>query len=165
MTTIQTHAPRIGGVDIYTWRAIPAPKEPDLERLGGYCVIAGEYEEADVWIEVTAEHPKEVAEFIVEAVQTVAEIKPLPEGIVAETVARIVLHCSRCNTVFKDESYDSTVLWTHEELFDHAFPKDFSESDEVQGWIRIGNRILCHSCWEYKNEDTDDEERIEVSDS
>jgi len=22
--------PRIGGVDTYTWRAVPAPKEPDL---------------------------------------------------------------------------------------------------------------------------------------
>ncbi|WP_345475951.1 hypothetical protein, partial [Actinoallomurus oryzae] len=62
--------PRIGSVDIDTWHAIPAPKDaaPE-ERLGGYCIVAGDCDEADVWIEVTAEHPKDVAEFIVQAVR------------------------------------------------------------------------------------------------
>lgn len=62
-------ATRIGNTDINTWRAIPAPKNTDPERLGTWCVVAGEYEEADVWIEVTAEHPQDVAEFIVQAVR------------------------------------------------------------------------------------------------
>jgi hypothetical protein len=65
-------APRIGGVDIDTWQAVPAPKPGDCdpeERLGGYCVVAGDSDEAAVWIEVTAEYPQAVAEFIVTAVQ------------------------------------------------------------------------------------------------
>lgn len=67
-----THGdPRIGGVDTYTWRAIPHPDNKTGNRLGGWCVVAGDYAdegEPDVLIEVTAEYPQDVAEFIVTAV-------------------------------------------------------------------------------------------------
>jgi len=73
MTTTTTDPdPRIGTFDVDTWQAIPAPKPGDCdpeERLGGHCIVAGDCDEADVWIEVTAEYPEKVAEFIVQAVQ------------------------------------------------------------------------------------------------
>lgn len=85
MTTTTIEAdPRIGTLDVSTWQAIPAPKPGDCdpeERLGGYCVVAGDCDEADVWIEVTAEHPEKVAEFIVQAVQNeYASLTPAPSN-------------------------------------------------------------------------------------
>jgi hypothetical protein len=66
---IQTHDdPRIGGVDAYTWRAIPHPDNKTSARTSGWCVVAGDLDEADVWVDVTAEYPKDVAEFIAQAV-------------------------------------------------------------------------------------------------
>jgi hypothetical protein len=61
--------PRIGSVDITTWQAIPHPDNKTSARTGGWCVVAGDLDEADVWIDVEAEYPKDVAEFIVEAVR------------------------------------------------------------------------------------------------
>lgn len=81
-------------------------------------------------------------------------------GPVLETVTRFIVHCSRCNTPFKDEDLNVTALWTQEE-FEQAFPADFKDWDDAEGWIRIGDRILCFDCWEYDEEDTDDERRVE----
>ncbi|TDD97673.1 hypothetical protein [Actinomadura rubrisoli] len=61
--------PHIGGVDIDTWRAQPAPDNPGGTRTRCWVILAGEYDETDVWIEVHAEYPKDVAEFIVQAVR------------------------------------------------------------------------------------------------
>lgn len=73
-------------------------------------------------------------------------------GPVLETVSRVILHCSRCNTQFKDCYHDVT-LWTQDSL-DEAFPKDFVHGPwEVNGWIRVGDRILCPDCWEYDHAD------------
>jgi hypothetical protein len=60
--------PRLGGVDVDTWRAVPAEGNPDGRRTRGWNIVAGDGDEADVWIEVQgAEYPKDVAEFIVAA--------------------------------------------------------------------------------------------------
>ena len=63
--------PRIGTSDVDTWRAVPwesIEREEGIGR-GGYCIVAGDCDEADVYIEVTGEYPQHIAEFIVEAVQ------------------------------------------------------------------------------------------------
>jgi hypothetical protein len=81
-------------------------------------------------------------------------------GPVLETATRVILHCSRCNTPFKDDDYECIVLWDQEEL-NNAFSSDFSEWDDVQGWIRLGDRYLCFGCWEYDEEDVENEKRVE----
>jgi hypothetical protein len=82
-------------------------------------------------------------------------------GPVLETVTRVILHCSRCNAPFKDDDdYDSIVFWEKQEL-NEAFSTDFSEWDDVQGWIRLGDRYLCFGCWHYDEEDDENEKRIE----
>jgi hypothetical protein len=79
---------------------------------------------------------------------------------VLETVTRVILHCSRCNGPFKDDDYDSIAFWEQKEL-NEAFSPDFSEWDDVQGWIRLGDRYLCFDCWHYDEEDDENEQRIE----
>lgn len=78
--------PRIGGVDPDTWRAAPHPDNPDGDRIGCWLILAGDMEdEPDVWIEVIAEHPGDVAEFVAAAVRneyarlTAAKPRPLEE--------------------------------------------------------------------------------------
>lgn len=63
--------PRIGTAEVDTWRAVPweSIRREDDGWRGGYCVVAGDCDEVDVYIEVSAECPKDVAEFIVRAVQ------------------------------------------------------------------------------------------------
>jgi hypothetical protein len=72
ITTLEND-PRLGGVDADTWRAVPAPANPGGSRSQAWVIVAGDYAsegEPDVWIEVLdAEFPKDVAEFIVQAVQ------------------------------------------------------------------------------------------------
>jgi len=63
---------RIGTTYVDSWQARPAPCNPDGHRTGLWIIDAGDYAhegEADVYIEVTAEYPKDVAEFIVQAVR------------------------------------------------------------------------------------------------
>lgn len=79
-------------------------------------------------------------------------------GPVVETVTRLILHCSRCNTPFKDDDYDTVVCWEQTGL-DKTFPASFSKFEDVQGWIRLGDRILCFDCWTIP--DDEDETRVE----
>lgn len=75
--------------------------------------------------------------------------------MITEAVIRVILHCSRCNAPFADDEYDAgTILWTQDELAKH-FPKDFSDWDDVQGWIRLGDRVVCFACWDYADDDED----------
>ena len=61
-------AERLCVTDIASWRTRPHPDNEDGDRLGPWLIVAGD--ENDVWIEVShVEYPKDVAEFIVEAVQ------------------------------------------------------------------------------------------------
>jgi len=76
MTAIDTTSegdPRVGRVDADAWYAKPAPTNPTGSRTGGWVIVAGDYAEEgepDVWIEILdVEHPKDVAEFIVQAVR------------------------------------------------------------------------------------------------
>jgi hypothetical protein len=59
---------RLCVTDIASWHARPHPDNEAGDELGPWLVLAGD--ENDVWIEVShVEYPKNVAEFIVEAVQ------------------------------------------------------------------------------------------------
>jgi hypothetical protein len=63
--------PRLGGVDVDTWRAVPAEGNPDGRRTRAWNIVAGDYDdEPDVWITIEAEYPRDVAEFIVAAVRS-----------------------------------------------------------------------------------------------
>jgi hypothetical protein len=74
-------------------------------------------------------------------------------GPILETVTRLILHCSRCNTPFKDDD-DTVILWTRKEL-DETFSQSFAWDNDVQGWIRLGDRYLCSDCWGW--DDANDE--------
>jgi hypothetical protein len=61
---------QIGTADVGTWRVIPASCNPGSSEHGAWAVVAGDAgEEPDLYFEITAEAPKQVAEFIVEAVR------------------------------------------------------------------------------------------------
>lgn len=60
---------QLGTHDVMTWRARPSASNPTEAENGCWTVIAGEAEdEPDVYLEISAEHPKHVADFIVAAV-------------------------------------------------------------------------------------------------
>jgi hypothetical protein len=66
--------PRIGTLDVRDWHARPhCEYNPTGERTRAWEIVAGDYTaegEPDVRIEIVdAEHPKDVAEFIVQAVR------------------------------------------------------------------------------------------------
>lgn len=72
---IVTQAPipafeQIGGVDLTTWHVVAAESNPDKHEQGPWAIVASDGYEYDLYIEVLdADHPRKVAEFIVEAVQ------------------------------------------------------------------------------------------------
>ena len=75
--------------------------------------------------------------------------------MIVESVVRVILHCSRCNTPFVDDydGDDRPILWDQAEL-EKAFSDDLAAGfregfEDVQGWIRLDDRVLCHDCWEY----------------
>jgi hypothetical protein len=59
----------IGTSDVETWQAVPAENNLSGDELGSWAVVAGDGEEADVYLDVTAEYPKRVAEFVVAAIR------------------------------------------------------------------------------------------------
>lgn len=64
--------PRIGTSDVESWRAVPVDGNPEGVRTHLWCIVAGDYAdegEPDIYIEVTGEYPKDIAEFIVQAVR------------------------------------------------------------------------------------------------
>jgi hypothetical protein len=64
---------QVGTAGPGSWRAAPAPCNPDGDEQGTWAVVAGDPgEEADLYFEITAECPKDVAEFIVAAVREYA---------------------------------------------------------------------------------------------
>ena len=60
---------QIGTTDVETWRAVPAEINPSGDELGAWAVVAGDGEDADVYLDITAEYPKRVAEFVTAAVR------------------------------------------------------------------------------------------------
>lgn len=72
-TTTQTPVAQwqaaMGITDPATWRAVPADCNPSGSPDGAWAVVAGDGEEADIYCEVTAEHPRAVAELIVAAIR------------------------------------------------------------------------------------------------
>jgi hypothetical protein len=60
---------QIGTADVATWRAVPARCNPLADEQGAWAVIAGDSEEPDLYIEITAENPGQVAEFLAAAVR------------------------------------------------------------------------------------------------
>lgn len=60
---------QIATSDISTWRVVPAESNPGEHEYGTWAVAAGDSEEYDLYLEVLdAEHPRQVAQFIVDAV-------------------------------------------------------------------------------------------------
>lgn len=55
-----------------TWRAVPAEINLSGDEIGAWAVVAGDGEEADIYLQVAAEYPRRVAEFVAEAVRTEA---------------------------------------------------------------------------------------------
>ncbi|TDD97581.1 hypothetical protein [Actinomadura rubrisoli] len=74
--------------------------------------------------------------------------------MITEAVIRVILHCSRCNTPFVDDDVapGAPILWAPTELVE-VFPSDMNEWDDVQGWMRVGARVLCPGCWRSDRED------------
>lgn len=70
---MQTPIPRpeqIGTVDLASWTVIPGQTNPDKDEHGPWAVTAGDVEQYDLYFEIAdAAHPRQVAEFVVEAVQ------------------------------------------------------------------------------------------------
>ncbi|MFG2245532.1 hypothetical protein [Spirillospora sp. NPDC048823] len=62
----------LGTSDTETWRAVPAEINPSGDELGAWAVVAGDGEEADVYLQVTAEYPRRVAEFVAAAARAEA---------------------------------------------------------------------------------------------
>jgi hypothetical protein len=61
---------QIGTADVGTWRVVPAACNPGEDEQGAWAVAAGDAgEEPDLYFEISAERPKQVAEFIVVAVR------------------------------------------------------------------------------------------------
>lgn len=61
---------QVGSAGAGSWHAEPAPCNPEGEEHGTWAVMAGDPgEEPDLYFEITAECPKDVAEFIVAAVR------------------------------------------------------------------------------------------------
>jgi hypothetical protein len=69
VTPDNTH---VGTSDVQTWRAVPAEINPSGDELGAWAVVAGDGEEPDVYLDVTAEYPQRVAEFVAAAVRAEA---------------------------------------------------------------------------------------------
>ncbi|HTP15618.1 MAG TPA: hypothetical protein VMK13_07245 [Streptosporangiaceae bacterium] len=61
---------QVGTADAGTWRVVPAACNPAADDQGAWAVAAGDGgEEPDLYFEIGAECPKQVAEFIVAAVR------------------------------------------------------------------------------------------------
>ena len=61
---------QIDNIDPASWQVIPAESNPDKHEHGAWAIAAGHGDEYDLYIEVAdAGHPRQVAEFIVEAVR------------------------------------------------------------------------------------------------
>jgi hypothetical protein len=57
-----------GTADVSTWRVVPAPCNPGGDEQGGWAVAGGDAgDDPDLYFEISAECPKQVAEFIVAA--------------------------------------------------------------------------------------------------
>lgn len=63
---------QIGTMDVETWQAVPTDNNPAADEMGAWAVVAGDGGEADVYLEVSAEYPKRVAEFVATAVRNEA---------------------------------------------------------------------------------------------
>jgi hypothetical protein len=64
---------QIGCADLETWRVVPADTNPDGLASRSWAIVGGDGDEADVYIDITTEYPKHVAEFILDAVRAHAE--------------------------------------------------------------------------------------------
>jgi hypothetical protein len=65
-----TNDRRTGDLDVSTWRAAPAESNVARDDNGSWVVLGGDSVDApEIYFEISAEHPRQVAEFIVAAVQ------------------------------------------------------------------------------------------------
>ncbi|MFI6637718.1 hypothetical protein ACIBI7_53310 [Nonomuraea fuscirosea] len=70
MTTPIPAPEQIDNIDPASWQVIPAESNPDKHEHGAWAIAAGHGDEYDLYVEVAdAGHPRQVAEFIVEAVR------------------------------------------------------------------------------------------------
>lgn len=61
---------QIGTVDLASWTVVPGQSNPEKDDHGAWAVTAGDVEQYDLYFEIAdAAHPRQVAEFVVEAVQ------------------------------------------------------------------------------------------------
>jgi hypothetical protein len=66
--------------------------------------------------------------------------------VILETVTCLVLHCSRCNTPFRDDvddDYSGVDHWPTRVAILKQFHNDFAE---YGGWRRFGSRYVCSGC-------------------
>ena len=85
----------VGTNDVQTWRAVPAENNPSGDELGAWAVVAGDGEEADVYLDVTAEYPQRVAEFVAGAVRNEAGRQRFT-GAAADIAAELALQRHTC---------------------------------------------------------------------
>ncbi|MEU7856310.1 hypothetical protein [Nonomuraea sp. NPDC049141] len=70
MTTPIPAPEQIGTVDLASWTVVPGQSNPDKDDHGAWAVTAGDEEQNALYFEIAdATHPRQVAEFLVEAVQ------------------------------------------------------------------------------------------------
>jgi hypothetical protein len=61
---------QISTVDLASWTVVPSQSNPEKDDRGAWAVTAGDEEQYDLYFEIAdAAYPRQVAEFIVEAVQ------------------------------------------------------------------------------------------------
>jgi hypothetical protein len=70
--------------------------------------------------------------------------------VIVEPVVSVILHCSRCNSPWRDDESESPALWSGmaevAETFQRAAIRQTFGSD-VGGWRRTPNeRYLCEDC-------------------
>lgn len=66
--------------------------------------------------------------------------------MILESVVCVVLHCSRCNVAFRDDSdddYSGTAHWDNPEAIAEQFN---NEHNEYGGWRRFDDRYVCSDC-------------------
>jgi hypothetical protein len=83
--------------------------------------------------------------------------------MILEPVACLILHCSRCNTPFRDDvddDYSGVDHWPNREAILKQFKGGFGE---YGGWRHFDNRYVCSRC-QISNGYGDDQDAREVPD-
>ncbi|WP_068929323.1 hypothetical protein [Planobispora rosea] len=102
---------QIGTFDLDTWHLVPAETNPEGHESGSWAIAGGDDDEYDLFIEIAdAEYPRQVAEFVLAAVQQHATRLRL--GAVADDAlaARERLLADGCDAVLINESSPRRVM-------------------------------------------------------